>query len=368
MTNEFTQKLHVSTPGRICLFGEHQDYLSLPVIPAAISLRVSIEGRRNRTQQMTIELPDIASRISFSLNGMLNYVTERDYFRSAVNVMRKNGYTFSFGIDCIVRGDIPINAGTSSSSALVVTWINFLAQMSDQGTPLPAEDCARLAHVAEVVEFNEPGGMMDQYSTAFGGILFLKFSPTIQFERLSVSLSSFVLGDSGTPKNTKFILSHVKNRVFDIINTLTAHYPKLSLQTITVGEIDRFGGLLTPEQQSLLLGTLRNRDITHEAYALFHQKVIDEHGFGRLLNEHQTILRDILHISTPKINTMLDAALEAGAYGGKINGSGGGGCMFVYAPENPEQVAEAIRAANGTPYIVQIDDGTRNEQSPLNHE
>ena len=28
---------------------------------------------------------------------------------------------------------------------------------------------------------------------------------------------------------------------------------------------------------------------------------------------------------------------------GKINGSGGGGCMFAYVPNNPEAIAEAIK-------------------------
>ena len=56
---------------------------------------------------------------------------------------------------------------------------------------------------------------------------------------------------------------------------------------------------------------------------------------------------------------MMDAALNAGALGGKINGSGGGGCMFAYAPNNPEQVAEAIEKVGGKAYIVQKDEGTR---------
>ncbi len=34
--------------------------------------------------------------------------------------------------------------------------------------------------------------------------------------------------------------------------------------------------------------------------------------------------------------------LDAGAYGAKINGSGGGGCMFAYAPASPEKVKAAI--------------------------
>ena len=55
----------------------------------------------------------------------------------------------------------------------------------------------------------------------------------------------------------------------------------------------------------------------------------------------------------------MDAASNAGALGGKINGSGGGGCMFAYAPNNPEDVAEAIEKAGGKAYIVQKDEGTR---------
>ena len=56
---------------------------------------------------------------------------------------------------------------------------------------------------------------------------------------------------------------------------------------------------------------------------------------------------------------MMDAALGAGALGGKINGSGGGGCMFAYAPGCEEAVAEAMRAEGGEPYIVKVDEGAK---------
>ena len=56
------------------------------------------------------------------------------------------------------------------------------------------------------------------------------------------------------------------------------------------------------------------------------------------------------------------AAKEADKFfGGKINGSGGGGCMFAYAPNNPKTVANAIENAGGKAYIVQSDIGTRIE-------
>ena len=149
----------ISTPGRICLFGEHQDYLNLPVIPCAISLRVSLEGYRRNDLIVHIDLPDIGSRDEFSIDRTLPYSRERDYFKSGVNVLKKHGYSFSSGFDCTVHSTIPINAGTSSSSALVVSWVNFLARLSDQQESLSAEVCGRYAYEAEVLEFNEPGGI-----------------------------------------------------------------------------------------------------------------------------------------------------------------------------------------------------------------
>jgi galactokinase len=118
---------------------------------------------------------------------------------------------------------------------------------------------------------------------------------------------------------------------------------------------------LNRSERTLLWGTLRNRDLTQEALALLRQPEIDDLMLGELLTEHQVVLRDILKISTPKIDRMIAAALRAGAYGGKINGSGGGGCMFVYAPKNPEAVAQAIEAVGGKAYVVHVDSGTRNE-------
>ena len=63
-------------------------------------------------------------------------------------------------------------------------------------------------------------------------------------------------------------------------------------------------------------------------------------------------------MSTPKIESILNVALEAGAMGGKISGSGGGGCMFAYAPENSNEVAEAIEKVGGEAYVVTSDKGT----------
>jgi galactokinase len=234
--------------------------------------------------------------------------------------------------------------------------------MSDQQTTLDQETCARFSYEAEVVEFKEPGGMMDQYSTALGGIIAIDFFPSLKIETLHVPLKSFVLGDSGQPKDTKRILARIKDRVVRISTTLAERHPGFSLQRAYIEEMDRYSSHLTMEERELTRGTLRNRDITREARTLLKKAPLNHTKVGNLLNEHHAILRDVLGISTPKIDAMLDAALSAGAVGGKINGSGGGGCMFAYAPEDPSRVAAAIESAGGKAYIVETAGGTRNDE------
>jgi galactokinase len=351
--------LTVSAPGRICLFGEHQDYLHLPVIPCAISLRISVQSCRRDDSMVHLDLPDIGEEQSFSLEGDLSYVEKRDYFRSGINVLRREGFTFSGGLECIVRGEIPINSGTSSSSALTVAWIHSLARMSDQSKVLSAEDIAEYAHRAEVLEFSEPGGMMDHYSTAIGGMIFLDFSPRLSFEIMRADLKTFVLGDSQEPKDTKSILARVKDRVIRLTDQLKEKYPSFSIRNATVESMQNYASEFTEDEFALLEGTVRNHGITMEAKKVLQSKPLDHRKLGELLNAHQRILRDVLRISTPKIDGMLEAALDAGAYGGKINGSGGGGCMFVYAPENPERILKSIEKVGGKGYIVRLDEGTR---------
>lgn len=352
-------ELQISTPGRVCLFGEHQDYLNLPIIASAISLRISVRGHRKAGRTVLIHLPDISREEKFELEQVLTYDHDRDYFKSSFNVLQRHGFSFSSGFECVVHGEIPINAGTSSSSALVVSWINFLSLMSDQQKMLNPEEIAQYAYEAEVLEFSEPGGMMDQYSTSLGGIIYLDSFPHIKVKKIPASLGNFVLGNSGEPKDTKSILGRVKNSTLKVVKELQRSFPDFSLQTVSMSELEIYSKSLNNEQIELLNGTIKNRDITREAIKVLETSPVDHKLVGQLMNDHQEVLRDVLKISTPKIDKMIEASLEAGAYGAKINGSGGGGCMFAYAPRNPEKVKEAIEDAGGEAFIISVDEGTR---------
>ena len=352
----------VSTPGRICLFGEHQDYLGLPVIAGAISRRVNIEGGQSSDSKAIIHLPDIHRSMNFDIFPEMPYQIKRDYFRSALNIMQREGYSFKNGINCTVQGNIPINSGTSSSSALLANWIHFLSLMADIPRPLSPEAIAEIAYRAEVVEFNEAGGMMDHYSTACGNVIYLQSVPQISVENLKPKLGTFVLGDSQEPKDTVGLLKRVKGGVLIAIEKIKNEYPDFSIEKATFDDLSNFKKLLTFEELELISGNIDNHWILNKAFSLLKSETFEDAQLGELLNQHQFNIRENLKISTPKIDTMIEAGLNAGALGGKINGSGGGGCMFVYAPENPEKVAQAIENQGGKAYIITVDEGTKVEE------
>lgn len=351
----------VSTPGRICLFGEHQDYLGLPVIAAAISRRVNTEGGQSSDSKAMVHLPDIHRSMNFNIFPEMPYQSNRDYFRSALNIMQREGYSFKNGINCTVQGNIPINSGTSSSSALLANWIYFLSFMADIPKPLSPEAIAEMAYRAEVVEFNEAGGMMDHYSTTCGNVIYLQSVPQISVEHLKPKLGTFVLGDSQEPKDTVGLLKRVKGGVLIAIEKIKNKYSDFSIERATFDDLSNFKELLTFEELELISGNIDNHRILNKALSLLKSETFENSQLGELLYQHQFNLRENLKISTPKIDKMIEAGLDAGALGGKINGSGGGGCMFVYAPDNPERIAQAIENQGGKAYIITVDEGTKLE-------
>ena len=356
--------LTASTPGRICLFGEHQDYLGLPVMAAAISKRIAVTGRPRADNRVAIELPDIGGAEGFELAYPLPYEKGRDYFRSALNVLAQNGVQLGRGVEATVRGDIPINSGTSSSSALLVSWMHLLVQLSGQSVPPSQQELGELAYRAEVLEFGEPGGMMDHYATALGDVIYLESQPAIRIRRYRPALGAFVLGDSLEPKDTLDILRRVKLGMLEAVRKIKTRHPAFDLHHTPLAAADEYAAVLTADELLLLKSNLSDRDILREAKRMFDDDNVDDRHLGALLNRHQRNLRDAKRVSTPKIDAMIEAALGAGALGAKINGSGGGGCMFAYAPQDPEAVAAAIEARGGKAYVIAVDEGTRIEPSP----
>ncbi len=347
----------VKVPARICLFGEHQDYLGLPVISAAVNLYMRVVGRKNEERKASFYLFNFDDKEEFELNFPVPYRKERDYFRSVFNVLRRQGIDFQWGVKGAVSSRIPISAGASSSSALVVSLIKLLLELAGDPRKDDPETLAELAFEAEVAEFKEPGGKMDHYTCALGGVLFIDFSDG-KVERIRSKLEGFVLADSMQPKETKRILSRAKGGQLEALKRLRQIYPAFDLRKTSYEEIKELLAKLPIELRPFAEAAIRNRELTLRGRELLKNDCFDSYELGKLLLEHHGILRDFLEVSTPTIEKMMEEALKAGALGGKVNGSGGGGTVFFYAPGREQEVKEAMERMGKPAFVVEISRGT----------
>ena len=346
----------VKTPGRVCLFGEHSDYLGLDVIAAAIDLTIDIKANPRNDDQIQIEYLDLGDQDAFSIGRKLVYRNKRDYIRSAFNVMARRGFEPDQGWTLSVSGNIPIAAGLSSSSALTVGAVMAISRMADSEMRL--EDIARAAFEAEVLEFGESGGTMDHYTTTIGGVVHINMESN-RVTPLPAKLGAFVIGDSGEKKkDTVGDLKYIKTTVEREYELITQAIPSFNRRTTSVNSVHELSVQQRAKERHMAEATLRNRDLTYRALKLLESEEPYEHALGAMIKEHHEIIRDDLHRSTPKIEKMIDAAYDAGALGCKINGSGGGGTMMAYTAGWEREVASAIQQVGGTAHIVRVSDGT----------
>ena len=355
MSNESLLSFRVNAPGRICLFGEHSDYLGLDVIAAAIDMSIEIVAIPREDNTICVDYLDLGLTDEFSLDEEIQYRTRRDYIRSAFNVMARKGTSPKHGWDLRVRGTIPIAAGLSSSSAMTVGAIGAILEMSEES--LPPEELALRAYDAEVAEFGESGGTMDHYASAVGGVIHVNTEMN-RVTKLAAQLDSFVIGDSEEQKeDTVGDLRYIRTTVEGEYEKIREQIESFDRRTTPVNIVHELTKSAASKERGMAEATLRNRDLTSSAFKLLSVPSPDGTKLGEMLKEHHEILRDDFERSTPKIERMISAAYDAGALGCKINGSGGGGSMMAYAAGCEHEVASAIENAGGTAYIVRVGKG-----------
>src|ERR1051326_4078096 len=149
-------------PGRVNLIGEHIDYCGLPVFPMALSrgVRIAFERRANRGTRLVNADARFAPSF-FTVDAELPPAPAGDwsnYARAAVQALARR-FPDLRGVDALVQSDLPIAAGLSSSSALVVAMA--LAILHANGvTVAPLELMELLAQGERYV--GTAGGGMDQ--------------------------------------------------------------------------------------------------------------------------------------------------------------------------------------------------------------
>lgn len=353
-----TEAFTVSAPGRVCLFGEHQDYLGLPVIAAAINRRIQAEVTPLRDGLLWhLDMSDIGEQLTVVPSQEQVYQHSRDYLRAGINVLRRQGAHFTTGANIRITGNVPMQAGVASSSAMVIMWLRLLCELAEPPLNPDPETLARWGHQTEVLEFHEPGGMMDHFCAALGGVLFIDTQPPFRAERLPVSLTGLVLADSLQPKATVEVLAASRRDVTEGVEMVKKIMPHFDLYTTPLEEAEDALKRIPARNARRVRANLINRDLTRRAYQVLKSDTWTPQTLGDLLLAHHVQLRDGIEVSTPKIEKMLESALRAGALGGKVNGSGGGGCLFAYAPGHEEEVVEAFKRAGGEAWRVRVDTG-----------
>jgi len=169
-----------------------------------------------------------------------------------------------------------------------------------------------------------------------------------------------VIGESGIPKETLGVLSELRTLALESIDWVRIAYPGFSIQNCTVKEAEKFEKAVPNELKPYFLAAVENHHITQLAIKEFKRETLNLENIGKLMTQHHNILRDKLGVTVPKIDKMIRVALQAGAFGAKIVGSGGGGCIVALCPnERKEAVIEALKNLDTNAYKVRVDEGAR---------
>lgn len=353
--------INIVAPGRICLFGDHQDYLGLPVIACAINKQVLLSSEENETRKFYIKMPDIGTERIIPIAETFEALEVGDHLASVLRVVRRYGCIPNKGFDIELKSTIPINAGISSSSAIVVAWTHFLLKAFGCNHEVTPSLIAQLAYEAEVVEHNSPGGKMDQFTISLGDIIYIDTSRDFSYKTIGTHLDGLILGESGVPKETIGLLGELRGKAQDAIAQLQKTNPEFSLRSVTMDEVSKLSESISEELRPYFYAAIKNHSITQQAVLEFEKEQPDRIAIGQLMNAHHLVLKNILKITVPLIDAMIDAAIEAGAYGGKIVGSGGGGSIVALAPSHKiEKVIAALKVSGAKDaYLVSVAKGTQ---------
>lgn len=337
--------IQLKVPARICFYGDHQDYLGLPVIAGTIDRFIQLKAGPISEKKFIIKLLDLNHEVVIDLKDTLQQVAQDDYFRSCMSVLKKEGFQFDGGYAIEVSGNIPVNAGLSSSSALVVAWLRFLVAILGKTDTISDYQIGRWAYEAEVLFFDQPGGLMDQFTIAQKGLLYID-TQNGDSTRLSADVGNLLVAESGLAKKTLTVLKNARVYAQNAVAAIQQHYPDFNLKESSAADYEKYRSIVPQEYQDHWYAAIFNYQITLQAKAELQKEHPDVKKLGSLMNQHQAILQQQIKNTPPEMANMMNKAVQVGALGAKTIGSGGGGCMVAMVLEaNKEQVKNAFLEA-----------------------
>jgi len=324
--------ISIKVPARICFFGDHQDYLGLPVVAGTIDRFITLRAKPIAAPAFQLNLLDIDQTVLIPLLEPPKTIAPKDYLRAAMRILDERGFTFKTGYQIDIFGDIPVNAGLSSSSALMVAWIRFLITIQEKEIQMSDAEIGQLAYEAEVGFFNGPGGLMDQYTIAQQGLLCIDTEKG-KAERLQGNFGQLVIAESGISKMTLEVLKNARAFQEKAVEEVKEKTPSFSIRKAKSIDYKKYRDMVSAPYRDYWFAAVYNYDITQRALRYLRSEKTNVLELGKLMDEHQKILENNIRNTPKAMIEMMNAARKAGAIGSKIIGSGGGGCMVAMASE-----------------------------------
>jgi len=223
-----------------------------------------------------------------------------------------------------INSQIPSSSGLGSSAAVTVAT---LSAINDEfRMEKSREDIANMAFEIEKKVQKGRASPTDTTVSAYGGIVLISGGSR---RRLPPQNMHLVIGDS--------LVSHSTTRMVEQVAELRKNHPE-----IVNPVLDAIEGV--------------------SMSAIHH--LSDPRELGRYMNMNNSLL-EVLGVGHPQLAKMVLAARNAGAFGAKITGAGGGGCMVALCPKPlKHRVAGAIEACEARAIVTGIDtEGVRKEKN-----
>jgi len=293
--------------GKVILFGEHFVVYGVPGIVSAIDATNDAEVKKTAKG---INVKDVRKAAKgYAEEKRMQQLESIDRILRAMGIDAK---TVAF--DILLGGALPGFSGLGASAASSVAITRAIAQ--EFGVILTDERVNQIAYEAEKAYAGTPSGI-DNTAATFGGLLWFKKNLKDRqntIEKLHIREPvEIVIGSTGVVANTKAMVEGVTER--------KQKHP------------EKYDALFEQAEALALIG--------REALLQFDLKKV-----GKLMNDNHRLLQEI-EVSHEKLDILVEIARKQGAFGAKLTGGGGGGCMVALTPnqELQERVAEAIENA-----------------------
>jgi galactokinase len=307
----------VWAPGRVNLIGDHTDYMGGLVLPMAVQLGTTITAEPDRTDRLVLRSDRLDGTVDVALPVLDAASVEPSWGRYAAGVAQELGAVR--GLDGVVRSDLPIGGGLSSSASLEVA---VALALGATGSPL---QIARLCQRAEVAATGVPCGIMDQLAVTAGidghALLIDCATDEVTPVRVPERAAVWVL-DSGEPRELAASGYASRRAQAEAAAAIVGPLPHASMADI--GAID----------DPVLRARARHVRSECDRVRAFAAAVAadDLVRAGQLMTESHRSLRDDYEVSTTALDELVERlAATPGVHGARLTGAGFGGCAVALA-------------------------------------